>query len=175
MIEYCVTNLVPMAIGHAEDLHPAAGIRPGEKIPFIKEVCGFGDVHVVERRADGSVLVFLLGRGKCQIKEVIDTQTSFYVCESVVIEEDAMVTQKNFQQIQTLNKILAHWIGKHILDPAQRDLFLQGLSGAEEIVSAFCAYLVRDPDLQQEILEQNRISDKVEILYRLAESSEVGS
>ncbi|HRO67145.1 MAG TPA: ATP-dependent protease La, partial [Pseudobdellovibrionaceae bacterium] len=132
-----------------------------------------GIPQILEERSNGTMLIFVNGTGKCRLGAVKNTGTPYIVCEAEAVEEDLGIDSGLHQQVQSLNKILARWITTHIPDAAQRDLFLKNLSGPEEIVGAFAAYLIRDYDLQQMVLEFNSLSEKIRFIHRLAESNEI--
>lgn len=173
MIRRAVETATPVALGFIEDPSAVGAVRPGEAVPFVRDVAGYGTPQILEERDNGTMLVFLQGIGKCRLGPVKNVSTPYIVCEATPIPEDLAIDPALGPQIQGLNKILARWITAHIPDPSQRDVFLRNLSGPEEIVGAFASYLVRDYDLQQMVLEFDSLNEKIQFLHRLAESSEI--
>lgn len=172
MVQKAVETGTPLALGFIEDPAMVGPVAIGEVVPFVQRVAGYGTVQVIEERPNGTMLVFVQGIGKCRLGNVKSAQP-FVVCEAEVIQENSSVDAKSLKQLEKLQKILTRWISTHITDAHQRELFLKNLEGAEEVVGAFASYLVRDYDLQQLVLEFSTMTEKIDYLFRLAESGEI--
>lgn len=173
MIRDSVRSQRPVALGFIEDASRVRDLLPGDDVDFVRAIAGYGNAQIIEERANGTILTFIHGQGKCRLGKVKKSETLYLVCEAEPVLEKKSVDDSLQPQIQSLNKILARWITAHIPDATQRDLFLQNLSGPEEIIGAFSAYLIRDYDLQQMVLEFDSINEKIQFLHRLAESGEI--
>ncbi|MBO9667604.1 MAG: LON peptidase substrate-binding domain-containing protein [Bdellovibrio sp.] len=173
MIKDAIAEKAPVALGYIEDPSKVAPVRPGEVVPFVREIAGYGYAQIIEERVNGTLLVFLQGQGKLKLGKVLDRGTPYIVCEGQIIPEKTVVDNEEKAHLMALTKILTRWIHTHIPDPAQRDLFMRNLHHPEEIVGSFASYMVRDYDLQQMVLEFDDINDKVGFLHRLMESNEL--
>lgn len=173
MVRRSIETGTPIAIGFIEDPTLVGPVKPGDKVSFVREVAGYGLAQIVEERTNGTLLIFLQGQGKIKLQEVVDSGEGFIVCRAQLLPELVKVKTEMNKYLSSLQKILVRWINTHIPDPSQREIFMRNLSGPEEVVGAFAAYLVRDYDLQQMILEFNDINDKIEFLHRLVESNEI--
>lgn len=172
MVRDAIATRTPIALGFIEDPLDVVPVGVGDRVPFVREIAGYGFAQIIEERPNGTLLVFLQGEGKCKIGRV-KSSTSVLRCEAEPVAETLVVTSEVAPQIHTLTKILVRWIGVHLPDPAQREMFLRNLNGPEEIVGAFAAHLIRDYDLQQMVLEFNTMEEKIRFLHRLAESNEI--
>lgn len=173
MVRQSSQSGTPIALGFIEDPASVTPAQAGTKPDFVREIAGYGQVQIIEERPNGTLLVFLQGVGKCRLGNVKRTDTPYVVCDAEPLVEDLQVDVGVMPQVHNLNKILARWITQHIPDAEQRDIFMRNLTGPEEIVGAFAAYLVRDYDLQQMVLELDSLNEKIRFLHRLAESSEI--
>lgn len=173
MIKEAVATQTPVAVGYIEDPSKVVPVRPGEKVPFVREVAGYGYVQIIEERLNGTLLVFIQGQGKLRLGKVLDRGTPYMVCEGQIIPEKTVLEPGLRSELNSLHKILTRWIQTHIPDPAQRDIFMRNLTHPEEIVGSFASYLVRDYDLQQMVLEYDDLNEKVHFLHRLMESNEL--
>lgn len=173
MIKDAVQQKAPIALAYIEDPSKVAPVPVGEKIPFVREIAGYGYAQIIEERVNGTLLVFLQGQGKVRLGKVLDRGEPYMVCEAEIIPEITVVEEPQKAQLHSLQKILTRWIHTHIPDPAQRDLFMRNVHQSEEVVGAFASYMVRDYDLQQMVLEFDDINDKVGFLHRLMESNEL--
>lgn len=171
MIKDAAEQDKPVAIGFIDDPSKITSVPPGEKIEFINEIVGYGNVQIVEERANGFLLIFLHGIGKAKLGPVKNSSTPYFVCDAEPIVENLVPSQEHTDKIHTLNKVLAKWIAEYFSNPMQSDMFLKQLDGPEAIVSAFSAYLVKDFDAQQTVLEMNDINDKIDFLYRVVLSA----
>ncbi|KYG61060.1 LON peptidase substrate-binding domain-containing protein [Bdellovibrio bacteriovorus] len=173
MIKEAVATQTPVALGFIEDPSKVASVRPGENVPFVREIAGYGYAQIVEERLNGTLLVFLQGQGKLRLGKVLDRGTPYIICEGHIIPEKT-VLEPNYQtELNAIHRILVRWIQTHIPDPQQRDIFMRNLVHPEEIIGSFASYLVRDYDLQQMVLEYDDINEKVHFLHRLIESNEL--
>lgn len=172
MVREAVLTKTPIALGFIEDPLAVGPVAEGETVSFVREIAGYGLAQIIEERANGTMLVFLQGAGKCKLGRVKSSAPAI-LCEAEPIAEILTISPNLQTEIQTLNKIMARWITTHLPDPAQRDLFLRNLTGPEEIIGAFAAHLIRDYDLQQMVLEFDSLDEKVRFLRRLVESNEI--
>lgn len=173
MMKEAVQTQTPIAVGFIEDPAKVVPVRPGDMVPFVRDVAGYGTVQIIEERLNGTLLVFAQGQGKVRLGKVLDKGTPYIVCEAEVIPETTVLEESYKAELSSLYKILTRWIHTHIPDPTQRDIFMRNLIQPEEIVGSFASYLVRDYDMQQMALEFNDINEKIHFLYRLTESNEL--
>lgn len=173
MIKEAVATQTPIAIGFIEDPSKVASVNPGDAVPFVREIAGYGYVQIVEERLNGTMLVFIQGQGKVRLGRVLDRGTPYMVCEAQILPEMNVIDPEAQVELSSLYKILTRWIHTHIPDPSQREIFMRNLVQPEEIVGSFASYLVRDYDLQQMVLEYDNINEKIRFLYRLTESNEL--
>jgi ATP-dependent Lon protease len=111
--------------------------------------------------------------GKLKIKSLKKDSEPYLVCEAEVIKEDTNIGDFRKAQLRKLHQMLNRWIERNILDPAQSEIFARSISQPLEIIGASASYLIRDHDIQQEVLEKNSLEEKIELIYRLASSSEL--
>lgn len=141
-----------------------------------RSISGYGFPQVIDERPNDTLLIFLPGQGKIRILSEDKDETSkkpYIVATCEVVTEDLVCDEALKPKYMTLSKLLVQWVEKHIPDAQQRDLFIRSLKGPQEIVSAFAAYLIRDYDLQYEMMEIFNINDQIRYLYRLYESNEL--
>lgn len=140
----------------------------------IRPVAGFAIPQVIEERPDGTMLVFMSGQGKVRLNiDGIRVEDGMSTAEGEVIEEDLMLDEKLKSKYMALSEALIRWIRHHIPDPQQREVFIRGLSGPQEVIGAFAAYLILDYDLQYEMMEILSLNDQIVYLYRLLESGKL--
>jgi ATP-dependent Lon protease len=173
MVRKSAETGTPIALGFIEDASLVGPVTPGQTVPYVRPLAGFGLTQIIEERTNGTLMVFVQGQGKCRLGKVKASDAPYMICEAELVEDDLAIDPSLQAQVQGLNKILARWITTHIPDQDQRDVFLKNLTGPEEIIGAFASYLVRDYDLQQMVLEFDSLNEKIRFLHRLAESNEV--
>ena len=173
MFRQSVATQIPVAIGFNDNPSSAGNTTPGTKADFVREIAGYGRTQIIEERTNGTILVFVHGLGRIKLGNVKDSKTPYIVCEAEPLVDRTNLDPKAATLIHGLNNVLARWIHTHIPDVGQRNIFMQNLTGPEEIVGAFASYLVKDYDFQQMILEFDDINEKIYYLHRLAESAEI--
>ncbi len=140
----------------------------------IRPIAGFAVPQVVERRPDGSLLVFMAGQGKAQLNVAsIRTEELVSTMEGAVVLENKNLDESLRAKYLALTEVLVRWVNRHIADPVQRDIFIRGLVGPQEVTGAFAAYLIYDYDLQYEMMEITSLNDEIRFLYRLLESGKL--
>jgi len=140
-----------------------------------RSIAGFGLPQVIDQRPNDNLLVFLAGQAKVRILSEDQSEPSlpYIVAECEIVIEDFSLDQSLDTKYITLTNLLIQWVQKHIPDQEQREIFIRSLKGPQETVSAFAAYLIRDYDLQYEMMEIFSINDQIRYLYRLYESNEL--
>lgn len=173
LVEKAVETQTPVALAFVEDPLQVAPVKPGQTLPYVKGIAGFGRVQVIERRPYENLLIFIYGEGKVQLGPVQDTHTPYLVCSAEIIPEKNELDESLMGSVKALESIIHRWIRKHVADPNQQNTFIQNITGPKEIVGAFASYLVEDYDLQQIVLEMNDINEQVQFLIRLVGSNRI--
>lgn len=140
----------------------------------IKPVAGYGFPQVIETRPDGTMVIFIncVGKVNLELSQLISVDP-YMIASGEAIVENTNVSEEKKGLYLKLSQVLARWIKNNISDPKQTEVFLRSLIGPVEVVSAFSAYLVQDPDIQYELMQTYDIDAQIQILYRLLESGEL--
>lgn len=165
MVEDSIASQTPIALAYVP-----------ENGDTYRSVSGYGFPQVIDQRPNNTVLIFLQGLGKIRIlseDKAASLGKPYIVADCEVLMEDLAVDESLKDKYVSLSKLLVQWVQKHIPDPQQREIFIRSLTGPQEIVSAFAAYLIRDYDLQYEMMEIFNINDQIKYLHRLYESNEL--
>lgn len=173
MVEDSVSSGTPIAIGNVLEVNSKYEFHHGKPLAFVKEVVGYGMPIVVERQKDGSVVIFLEGRGKARLGNVVDSKTSYIVCEAEKILENSNVAPDRMRVLSMAHKVMIMWMNQHIEDPHARTQFLKYIQSPEQIIGCYASYLVSDHDMQQLILESDDINEKLDYVERLIASGEL--
>lgn len=142
----------------------------------IRPIAGYSIPQVIERRPDGTLLVFMSGQGKALLNlSTIRTEDTVSSMEGIVLNQDRILDESLKPKYMALSEVLVRWVTKHVIDPNQREIFIKSLLGPEEVIGAFAAYLIYDYDLQYEIMEINSLNQQIRFLYRVFESGKLTS
>lgn len=145
-----------------------------EESTEIRAIAGFSIPQVIERRPDGSLLIFMAGQGKVLLDlSSVKTENTVMSMSGNVITEDKILDDSLKSKYVALSEVLVRWVSKHVTDSYQREVFVRSLIGPQEVIGAFAAYLIYDYDLQYEIMELNSLNDQIKFLYRLFESGKL--
>lgn len=137
----------------------------------IRECAGFGIPQIIEERPDGTLLVFMNGQGKAKIDlNTLELEDGLQIADGRVVLEDLFLDDQQKPSYMALSEALVRWLRTYVPDPYQREYFIRNLTGPQEVVGAFAAYLVYDPDLQYEVMEILSMTEQIKFLYRLLES-----
>lgn len=164
MVQDSISEKIPIAVGFIEQPQGPYDAFKGQKLSYLRQVVGYGMPEVLEQRMDGSLMILLPGEGKAMLGEVADDSKPYIIVEATPIIEGQELAEENALSYLNLQKQLVRWIGEHVVDQSTREQFVQALKGPVEVVGAAVSFLVRDPDLQQMILETDDINDKIHII-----------
>jgi Lon protease-like protein len=173
MVEDSIRTGTPIAIGNVFEIDENHEYRFGEPLSFVSQIVGFGMPVIVEKSQNGSMIIFLEGKGKARLGTVVDKKTSYIVCEAEKIPENHDIGSDQLPTLDVACKVMVHWMNGHISDPSARDQFLNYVRSPEQVIGCYASYLVADHDLQQYILEINDINEKLDIIARLIASGEL--
>ncbi len=173
MVRESISQSKPIAVAYVEEISAISLVQVGDRVPFVKEVAGYGYAQIVEERLNGSLLIFIRGAGKVRIGPAKSSNSPFLVCEAEVINENKNLTSKSQRHLESLMRLLTRWVNFNIPDPRQRQVFLSNITQPEEILGCFADFMVRDSDFRQLILECDDLNQKVNTLHRLFESNEL--
>ena len=151
MVEDALAEQVPIALTFSD------GAVPGV-------VAGFGVPELLEKRADGTLLIRLPGEGKARLKSVQVNVEPYLIAEGEEISENYEINAEQALAYMGLQRRLMKWMGEHIVDVATREHFVAALSGPQAALGAATAFLITDGDLQQLILEADDVNEKVGLL-----------
>ncbi len=145
-------------------------VMVGKPLPFVREVAGFGEATIVEERPDGSMLVLMQGRGKVKLSTLSHLKEPYLVCKGEVIVENNETSAECEELLKNLHQVYEKWVNLHVADPTQKEQFLTTFQKPNEIIGCFTSYLISDFDMQQMILEQNSIDEKIRLIHGLVQS-----
>lgn len=173
MVRDSIATGTPIVLGYVDDPDREYPYHPGKPLDFVREVAGFGFPMILDEKPDGSLLIFLQGRGKVKLGNVVAGAEPYIVCEAEMISENHEVAQSVAEEFGMINKVLKNWIRNHIPEPGNRDQFMASIRSAEEVIGCFASYLVADHDMQQLLLESNDINEKIHLVSGLIVSGEI--
>lgn len=151
MTEDALAAGVPVALCFADGAVPGA-------------VVGYGLPELLEKRPDGTFLITLPGEGKARLRELVATDEPYLVAEIDPVTESYEIRADRALAYMSLQRQLMRWMGEHIVDVATRERFLAALSGPAPVLGAATAFLLKDADLQQLVLEADDVNDKIDLL-----------
>lgn len=173
MVEDSLATGTPIALGFVDEAQTQEHIHVGQGLAFVRKVVGFGKPHILEKRADGTLLILLQAEGKAVLGKVTSLDKPYLQLEAELVQEDLNVATENMSQYLALQRMLVTWISKNISEAEVREQFLRQIQSPEQFVNACCAYLVKDPDFQQMLLEENILNRRIHILSGLMLSGEL--
>lgn len=140
----------------------------------IRPIAGYSIPQIIDRKPDGTMLVFMSGQGKALLNlDTIKTVNEVSSIEGVIVAEDKLLDESLKSKYVALSEVLVRWVTKHIIDIIQRETFIKSLVGPQEVIGAFAAYLIYDYDLQYEVMEITSLNEQIKFLYRLLESGKL--
>jgi ATP-dependent Lon protease len=173
MVQDSLAQAIPIAIGFVDEPLKTFNYRPGEPLHFVRDVVGFGFPTIVEKKPDGSLLIFLHGVGKARLGRVVAKPSSYIVCEAEIIPEKLEMNPQSAQSFLKLQKVFVQWLQLHVPDPQVRAQFLSQIQTPQEVIGCYASYLLADQDMKQLLLEIDDINEKVSLIVGLISSGEL--
>ncbi|GIL17859.1 MAG: hypothetical protein BroJett040_16100 [Oligoflexia bacterium] len=173
MVHDAIETNTAIAIGFVDEPNQEYVYRAGENLRFVRQVVGYGKPLLIEEREDGSLVIFLQGRGKAVLGKVIARDVPYIVCEATPQEENMDISPEAFQNFLTMHRVLISWMKKHVPDADSREQYLSHLKTPDQIIGCYATYLIADKDMQQLVLETNDINEKINIVSGLIASGEL--
>lgn len=164
MVNDAISMNKSIAIGYVDNPEKQYQFHAGKNLDFVRSVAGVGIPLILEKRSDGSMLVFLQGHAKVQLGKVIDSATPYIVCDAELIVEDQELTDSAAVDLNMIRKIFLNWVENFVQEPRTRDQFKTLLQSPQEIIGCAVSYMISDPDLQQWVLEENNLSKKISLV-----------
>lgn len=161
MIQDSIESGTPIAIcpidpASADRLRPEGG----------RLVVGFGTPYVFHHRADGTMVVLLQGQGKAEIGEILGTEP-YLTCRAELVAEREEVEARFTGSMERLNRVLLKWIERNVTEPSQRDALLVSLTSPQRVLETLAMVGVKDPDIQQAILEMDDVNERIRLMQFL--------
>lgn len=173
MVQDSMSEKIPIAVGFVDQTEGPYLVNEGEPISFLRTIVGYGHPEILEQRMDGTLMVVLTAAGKARLGPAIETSRPYLMCEAEVISERNELDGEQALQYLNLQKHLMRWIGDHVDDQRTREQFAQALHGPLEVVGSAVAFLIRDPDLQQMILEMDDLNAKINAVMGILATGQV--
>jgi ATP-dependent Lon protease len=173
MIDDSLAGDVPIALGYVDQAQAEYKIEVGMPIGFVRQIVGYGKPRIVEKRSDGTQLIFLEAVGKAKLGNLLNITSPYLVVEAMAIEEDLSFSGENTKSLGLLRLLLHNWVKRNIPEVEVRDQFMSQMKTPHDIISCCATFLIIDPDLQQAILEENSLQAKLHLLDGLVASGEV--
>ncbi len=164
MVQDSIEEQVPIAVGFVDDQGQDLKFAKGQKLNFVRDVVGFGIPQIIETRPDGTLLILLPGQGKARLGNLLDDTRPYLILDGQYIREDLELSAEVSGSYLTLQKLLLSWLQNNVSDAQAREQFRLHLRTPDQVVGCVASYLVADPDLQQLILEENTLEDKINLL-----------
>lgn len=131
----------------------------------LRSIAGVGKVQLIERRADGSMLILLIAAGKVRFERVLhedqpDKETPYLRAEARWVKEDLHLSDPYLFLFHRLQKDLGRWLLSHVASAEDREKFLAQLETPEQKINAISSLMVLDAEVQQTLLECDRLEDR---------------
>lgn len=165
-----------VAVVYSEPTTTAEGVRAGVR-GHLRAIAGVGKVRLLDRRADGGMLILLEGTGKVRLSEVHDPVSPrlYLQAQGDWVHEDVELPHSDLFVLQHMMREMSRWLETHVADAATRAGFLSELRTVEQKVNAMCALMVMDAEEQQALLEMNSLSERLAQLALVCGSGAVDS
>jgi Lon protease-like protein len=166
MVEECIRNNTLVAIAPENPTHEKFGFDAltGEvKGDFYM---GAGRLQIIERRPDGTLLIFLDGKNKVRLKKMIQ-QEPYFIFEVETVRDDDSIGDMNQFNLERLRRLLWGWIEHNLKGQTHQDGFKATVKNTSNMIDLVASIFVNDAATKQAILNMNKYDEKVLFLAGL--------
>jgi Lon protease-like protein len=126
-------------------------------------VAGVGEVDLLERRDDGTMVILVKGLSRVKLGRVIQS-SPYILCEAETLKDRVEISDENQFFLNRLRMILLAHLEDSSLDEDQRDLVASQLDDPAFLVETYVGHQIESAELKQSILELNDINERIRIL-----------
>lgn len=129
----------------------------------LRSIAGVGKAQLIERRADGTMLIILIAAGKVRFERILhESQSSkpYLRAEARWVKEDLQLSDSYLFLFHRLQKDLGRWLISHVASAEDRGKFMAQLETPEQKINAISSLMVLDSEVQQSLLECDRLEDR---------------
>lgn len=127
----------------------------------ISPICGSGRVHLIERRADETMMILIEAKRKVRLIELEVGVRPYLRAQVETLFEDRTLSVDALTILNRLNHQFEVWLRRSVPDSAARNLFLEKTKETHDRVSAIASLMLENPIDAQEILEMNSLSERI--------------
>ncbi len=126
----------------------------------VRSIAGVGKVQLIERRSDGTLLILLVAVGKVRFERVLEDETPYLRAQARWIAEDGKLSDQYLFLYHRLVRDLSRWMLSHVPSAHDRETFLAQLTTPEQKINAICSLMVLEAEVQQSLLECDRLDER---------------
>lgn len=130
-------------------------------------VAGYGEPTILVRREDGSLVVQMKGKGKARLRQIVETEHPFLVCDAEKVDEVPEITPPHRFLLNRFKGLLGKWLDQNIDDEKQRALIQSNIRETQALLECCAMCLIKDPDVRQSFLELDSADERVKFLQKL--------
>ena len=163
MVEDALSNDGLIALAYSE---PSAAKAQGVGVlGHLRSIAGVGKVQLIERRPDGTMLIILIAAGKVRFERILhepqpNMDKPYLRAEARWVKEDLHLSDPYLFLFHRLQKDLGRWLISHVASGEDREKFLAQLETPEQKINAISSLMVLDSEIQQALLECDRLEDR---------------
>ncbi|MDH4573341.1 endopeptidase La [Salinicola acroporae] len=141
--------------------------------PGVEDLFGIGtvaDIMQLLKLPDGTVKVLIEGSFRADIQEVLEDEDGFISAQAVARDSEPLSEREQESLVRVLLNQFEQYVKLSKKVPSEVLSSLQEIEDPSRLVDTICAHLSLKIDDKQELLEMDRVRDRVEHLMALIES-----
>jgi Lon protease-like protein len=165
MVQEAVKTKTPIALAYGlYDYEDDCLAIQHESLPYIKRIAGFGEVEILQKKSDGTLVVLIKAAGKILIDQTtLKQEFGFLQGSGEVISENHIITDENQFMYKRLKTLLSQKLKNTIKNQQQIDIIMADIKSPEKVTNFYAEFVVHDAQVKQQVLE-NDLDEKVKIL-----------
>ncbi|WP_110599349.1 endopeptidase La [Salinicola lusitanus] len=141
--------------------------------PGVEDLFGIGtvaDIMQLLKLPDGTVKVLIEGSFRADIQEILEDEDGFISAQAVARDSEPLSEREQESLVRVLLNQFEQYVKLSKKVPSEVLSSLQEIEDPSRLVDTICAHLSLKIDDKQELLEMDRVRDRVEHLMALIES-----
>lgn len=162
MIQDALESGTPITVSLAV---PLSRLPNGHTQYVPREIATVGKPLLLETGPEGGVKILMRGISRVRILRVVQ-HLPYLIAEvdTMPDREEAIVCENKIERLHALFK---NWIGQSLINPQEKDFFLNQTSSIQEVLDYLSMFLVQDYEVKQLLLECDSPLERIHMLDAL--------
>lgn len=162
MVQDALESNMPITVSLAV---PLSKLPNGHTQYVPREIATVGKPLLLETGPDGAIKILMRGISRVRLIRVVQ-HLPYLIAEVETIpdKEEAIISG---DKIERLHRLFRNWIGQSLINPEEKNFFLDQSNSVKEVLDYLSMFLVQDYEVKQLLLECDSPMERIHMLDSL--------